>query len=211
MYDYIVVSHLTCLYGRVVALDDVSVDIPLGNVTALTGPNGSGKSTLLEVLAGTLVPKKGVIEGLPSSVAYVPQRSQVPDQLPITVRRCVEMGSWSKRSKSDANLIDIVLEQLQIANLQNRLIGELSGGQRQRTLIAQGLVQQANLLLLDEPLAGIDKTTSELISTVIEQERARGTTIVMATHDPVQAEQSDRVLLLEHGRLSAWEGVEENR
>lgn len=205
MLHAITVHSLTCAYNRVTALKGVTAEFPPGLVTALVGGNGSGKSTLLEAIAGTLIPVSGTITGIPQSTAFVPQRSRVSDQLPITVRRTVEMGRWFHRGAlrrlhaEDHKIVDLMLERLDIKDLSHRRIGELSGGQRQRALIAQGLAQQAPLLLLDEPLSGIDSYATDLINDVIAEERARGTTIILATHDPRQAKLADQVIALERG------------
>lgn len=207
MSHYITVRNLTCTYNKVTALRDISVKFERGTVTALIGGNGSGKSTLLEAIAGTLTPVAGTIEGVPDNVAFVPQRSRVPEQLPVTVRATAEMGRWRDRglfgrlSNKDRELVDATLARLSIDDLAGRTLSELSGGQRQRALIAQGLTQQAPLLLLDEPLAGLDTHATDLINQVIDRERDHGTTVILATHDPGQAARADQVITLERGEV----------
>ncbi|TSI19707.1 zinc ABC transporter ATP-binding protein AztA [Brevibacterium aurantiacum] len=208
MDNPITLTNLSAHYGAHLALDQITLAAPLGRVTALVGANGSGKSTVLMALAGLLRPTHGSISGLPSAVAFVPQRSSAPDHLPITVRQVVAMGRWSARGLfarlggDDQRIVDDCLAQLRIDDLASRRLGSLSGGQRQRTLVAQGLAQRADLLLLDEPLAGIDARATEDITLAIDSERSRGATIVMATHERTQAARADHVVHLRQGALA---------
>lgn len=207
MGNPITIANLTCHYGGHLAVNQVSLTAPWGQVTALVGVNGSGKSTVLMALAGLLRPTSGAISGRPSSIAFVPQRSSAPDHLPITVRQVVAMGRWGSRGpfarldEEDRGIINDCLGRMRIGELASRRLGSLSGGQRQRALVAQGLAQRPELLLLDEPLAGIDVQAAEDIAAAIEAERRRGVTIVMATHEPTQAERADNVVALHGGGL----------
>lgn len=208
MNNQITISDLRCHYGAHLALDGVTLTAPHGRITAFVGPNGSGKSTALMALAGLLQPSSGSISGLPETVAFVPQRSSASDHLPITVKQAVAMGRWRSRgffarlNVDDRLIVDNCLTRLRIDDLASRRLGSLSGGQRQRALVAQGLAQRAELLLLDEPLAGIDVEAAEDIGAAIESERDRGVTIVMATHDRTQAERADHVVRLDRGALT---------
>ncbi|NJC56031.1 zinc ABC transporter ATP-binding protein AztA [Brevibacterium marinum] len=209
MGNPITVTNLTCHHGGHPAVDTVSLSAAPGQVTALVGANGSGKSTVLMALAGLLRPTSGVISGRPGSIAFVPQRSSAPDHLPITVRQVVAMGRWNLRGpfarlgEDDRAVIDDCLGRVRIHDLASRRLGSLSGGQRQRALVAQGLAQHSELLLLDEPLAGVDVRAAEDIAAAIESERSRGTTIVMATHESTQAERADHVVRLHQGGPTA--------
>jgi len=172
------------------ALRGVDVDVLGGRLTVLVGPNGSGKSTLLGVLAGTHRDVEGQV-ALPASgtTAFVVQRSAVTDRLPITVRETVAMGRWGSLGawrplgRRDRSVVDDCLEALDVADLARRPLAALSGGQRQRVLVAQGLARQADLLLLDEPTAGVDAAATALIRAAVDAELARGATVVEATHD----------------------------
>lgn len=207
MGNPITVAHLTCHHGNHLAVKEVSLTADPGHVTALVGANGSGKSTLLLALAGLLRPTSGTISGRPASIAFVPQRSTAPDHLPITVGQTVAMGRWGSRGPltrldgEDRDIIDDCLIRLRIGDLSSRRLGSLSGGQRQRALIAQGLAQRPELLLLDEPLAGIDVRAAEDIADAIDSERRRGATVVVATHERAQAEHADHVIRLDQGAL----------
>ena len=182
--------RVTARHDGAVALDDVSVDVPRGRLTVLVGPTGSGTSTLLGVLAGTHDDVSGTVE-LPRgrTTAVVVQRSAVTDRLPLTVRETVAMGRWGERGawrplrRSDRAIVDESLEALDIADLAGRPLASLSGGQRQRALVAQGLARRAELLLLDEPTAGVDAAATAAIRRAVDAELARGATVVEATHD----------------------------
>ncbi|AOP55163.1 zinc ABC transporter ATP-binding protein AztA [Brevibacterium aurantiacum] len=209
MDNPITITNLSAHYGAHLAVKGVSLTAVPGQVTALVGANGSGKSTVLMALAGLLRPTSGTISGRPASIAFVPQRSTAPDHLPITVRQTVAMGRWAscgpltRLGGEDRRIINDCLARLRISDLASRRLGSLSGGQRQRALVAQGLAQRPELLLLDEPLAGIDIHAAVDIAEAIDSERNRGATIVMATHERAQAERADHVVRLEQGVLAA--------
>ncbi|WP_345596178.1 zinc ABC transporter ATP-binding protein AztA, partial [Streptomyces marokkonensis] len=193
--------------GRPV-LRQLSSHIPALAMTALIGPNGSGKSTLLGVLAGVIDATSGQLryaQGRPP--AFVPQRGAVGDALPLTARQTVEMARWEERglrqrlTRQDRTVVDSSMERLGVADLAARQLGELSGGQRQRVLIAQGLAQQSDLLLLDEPTTGLDPEARERITSLLTELVADGTTVVQATHDLEAARSADACMLLSDGRL----------
>jgi manganese transport system ATP-binding protein len=205
MVPAVVARGLTVARGQRLALDGVDLVLDQGTVTALVGPNGSGKSTLLHAIAGLVEPARGELTVLGVSarsarprVAYVLQRTRLNGVLPISVREVVAMGSWRRPGGRAAQraAVDGALAQLDLAGLADRQLVELSGGQRQRALVAQGLVQDAELLLLDEPLAGLDAPSAAAIAAVLTAERLRGRTVVFATHDLADAERADNVVLL---------------
>ena len=199
-----------CLrFGAVEALHDVSLTVPRGTSVAVIGPNGSGKSTLLGVISGLLTPQEGTVRVLGRSVprarhhvAHVLQSTQVRAEVPLTVREAVRMGTYAtlglvgRGGAAARTRVERALERLGIADLAERQLPELSGGQRQRVFVAQGLVQEADVLLLDEPVAGLDPPTQEIVARVIHDERAAGRTVITTTHDVGAAASHDRVLLL---------------
>ncbi len=194
--------------GRPV-LQQLSARIPRLATTALVGPNGSGKSTLLSVLAGVIRPTSGELRHDGNRPpAFVPQRGAVGDTLPLTVRQTVEMGRWGERgpwrrlTRRDHATVDATLDRLGIGDLASRQLGELSGGQRQRTLIAQGLTQESDLLLLDEPTTGLDPEARTRIGALLTALVADGVTVVHATHDLEVARRADACLLLQDGHLA---------
>lgn len=200
-------------YGSSVALDRSAFLIPQGKVTAVIGPNGSGKSTLLNAIAGLLEPIAGTID-VPARatgtrrLAYVLQTTKVNDALPITVREVVTMGRYAgsgslrRLSKEDRQAVATAMERTGITAIAGKHLHELSGGQRQRVFVAQGLAQDHDLLLLDEPLTGIDLPTAQAIDEVIHDELTRGCTVILTTHDLSEAGVADYVLLLS-GRVVA--------
>lgn len=203
------VEALRVTYGARVALDDVSFSLTAGQATSLIGPNGSGKSTLLHAIAGLRRPAAGrvmVLGAEPADVrprlAYVLQATTTGEHLPVTVREAVAMGRYAHRgalgrlTRDDRRLVDEALERLDLGPLSRRHLRELSGGQRQRVFVAQGLVQQADVLLLDEPLAGLDLASQQAILATVAEERDRGVTVVTSTHDLSEAAGADHLVLL---------------
>ena len=192
---------VTVSYGSRPALSDITIQLPVGSVTALIGPNGSGKTTLLHVLAGLITPDSGAVEG-PDRVAYMPHQHGIGMWMPLTVREVIGMGLYRLRglfgrlTAADRGRVRDVAELLEVADLLGRQFGELSTGQRQRVLMAQAIVQEADLLLLDEPITGLDMASQTRILEVIETERARGAIVVLSTHHLDEARHCDHVLLL---------------
>ena len=194
------------------AVAGATFHIPRGAVTALIGPNGAGKSTLMNAVAGLISPRQGTLDvpALRSSrgVAYVLQATRANENLPITVRDAVTMGRYAsagllrRLGPDDRQAIDLAMEALAIADLANRPLRELSAGQRQRAFVAQGLAQQAEVLLLDEPITGLDLVSRQHILEAIVAERAAGHAVVVSTHDLADAAAADHLLLLA-GRVVA--------
>jgi zinc/manganese transport system ATP-binding protein len=200
------VHDLHVRHGEIHALRGVSLELRGGEVLALAGRNGSGKSTLLSVIAGILPPASGtVLRGRP--VAFVVQRSEVPDALPLTVRDVVRMGRWAQRgawrrlTRQDHAIVAESIAALGLGGLERRPLAGLSGGQRQRALVAQGLAQRAGILLLDEPTVGLDDEARLLIDAAIAREAGRGVAVVHATHDAEVIRLADRVIRLESGTV----------
>jgi manganese transport system ATP-binding protein len=206
-------ERVTLAHGANVALDDATFSLPAGRATAIIGPNGSGKSTLLHAIAGLHEPKEGTLE-VDAAVAYVPQHLHANEQLPISAREVVTMGryaargAWGRLRADDRAAIDRAMERTHVADLARRQLGELSGGQRQRVLVAQALAQEATVLLLDEPLTGLDLPSQERILDVIAEERDAGTTVVASTHSLTEASGADHLLLLA-GRVVAEGSADE--
>lgn len=206
-------TDLVVAYGDDVALSRSTFTIPPGVVTAMIGPNGSGKSTLLNAIAGLVEPRSGAIEvsaraGGAHRIAYVLQTNKINDSLPVSVREVVAMGryatlgSYRRLSATDRDAVADAMERTGITDLASRHLTELSGGQRQRVFVAQGLAQDHDLLLLDEPLTGVDLTTAQSIDEAIHEEVDRGCTVILTTHDMSEAQAADHVVLLS-GRVVA--------
>ncbi|PRY65880.1 zinc/manganese transport system ATP-binding protein [Glaciihabitans tibetensis] len=198
---------VTVIYDDRVSLDDVTIEFASGQMTAVAGSNGSGKSTLLGAIAGVVPLSAGTVELDGARVAYVAQRSSVPDHLPLSVRQVVEMGRWSQRgawrrlTRDDRDIVASSIAAVGLEGFERRPLSALSGGQRQRALVAQGLAQRAQILLLDEPTAGLDNEACELIALALAAETLRGATVIHATHDSDVINAADRVLRLERGRF----------
>ncbi|UNZ16084.1 zinc ABC transporter ATP-binding protein AztA [Streptomyces sp. 891-h] len=204
----VALHQVTAGYPRRPVLRQLTAAVPRSATTAVVGPNGSGKSTLLSVLAGVHPLTSGALHrSRTSRPCFVVQRSAVADTLPLTVRETVAMGRWAHRgawrrlTARDRSVVDASMERLGILELAGRQLGELSGGQRQRALVAQGLAQEADLFLLDEPTTGLDLAARQSITDVLRAAATQGVTVVQATHDLDAARASDHCLLLGDGRL----------
>jgi ABC-type Mn2+/Zn2+ transport system ATPase subunit len=200
-------SGLAAGYGRTVAIEDIDFEIPAGQRVALLGPNGGGKTTLLRVLLGELRPMWGMVD-VRARCATVPQTERSRLDFPVSALEVALMGSlprlpWWRRPRSvDRRAAQTALERVGVGERANDTFGELSGGQRQRVLIARGLVQDAGLLLLDEPFAGLDVPAARGLESLISELAAGGRGIVIATHDLGQARRWDLVLCLNRHQIA---------
>ena len=203
------VNDLSVRFNGVTALDRVSFTLPQGTSAAVIGPNGAGKTTLFRVIAGTLTPSSGSVQvygdqpGGHVCIAHVPQRSRVDWDFPASVSDVVMMGRVRKiglfrwPTRADWNYVSDAMQRVGVGDLANRQIGELSGGQQQRVFLAQALAQEAELVLMDEPLTGLDVPSQEAIFQILDELKRDGTTVMIATHDlNLAAERFDRVLML---------------
>lgn len=196
-------------YDRRPVVGDMTFALVPGELMVLIGTNGSGKSTLLKTLAGMLAPLSGEISvlgqkpgALPSRVALLPQHPVSSHTLPLRAEDVVEMGRFAhlgllKRSTpTDRVIVDESMARTGVREFAQYPLRDLSGGQQQRTHLAQVLARQAEVLLLDEPTAGLDVNGRQTVAKLISQERVRGVTVVMATHEISDAETADTVMLL---------------
>ena len=190
------IADLSVNYGKVCALEEITLETQCGNNVALIGPNGAGKSTLMKAMAGLLNPASGRIEwrGEPlaqatAEIAYLAQREEVDWHFPLTVRGLVEMGRfphvgwWRRFKRQDTETVNAALEMMQLEDLGTRQISALSGGQQQRAFIARALAQEAHVLLLDEPFTGLDQPSQELLSELLRNLTASGRLIIASHHD----------------------------
>ncbi len=198
--DCLVLRDVSVGYQRKVVLKGVQADIRRGQVIGVVGPNGGGKTTLLKAVLGLAPVASGSITlfGRPASkmrshMAYVPQREVVDWDFPVTVHDVVMMGRYPRTrglrrpGRHDRAVVDSMLARMEMADHRETQIGQLSGGQQQRVFLARALAQEADLLLLDEPMNGIDASTQEVILQVIEEQRLAGKIVLLATHDLVSA------------------------
>ncbi|MBS3181373.1 MULTISPECIES: metal ABC transporter ATP-binding protein [Leucobacter] len=198
MKTSISVEHVTVRYGDVVALDDASLEVAAGRVTGLIGMNGSGKSTLFKSIMGAVRPELGsvLIDGMAPAaarssgrVAYVPQSEDVDWAFPISVRDVVMMGRYGRLGvtrrprAADRAAVEQALARVELAELGDRQIGALSGGQKKRAFVARCIAQDSELLLLDEPFAGVDQRSEAMIVRLLRELAAAGRTVLVSTHD----------------------------
>ncbi len=200
-------------YGGRCALENVSLRLGAGERIAVVGPNGAGKSTMFKVIAGTHSPSAGTVRFYGSDpdrhvcIAYIEQHADINWRFPATVEDVVAMGRIARVGylryprRRDRAIVADAMEQVAIADLRHRQIGELSGGQRRRVFIARALAQEAEIMLLDEPYAGLDADASRMLSDTLDSIR-EPIAVMVATHDLGVAEHLGRVLLL-HRRVVA--------
>ncbi|CAM4178711.1 metal ABC transporter ATP-binding protein [Vibrio neonatus] len=185
-------NDLVIGYQNKAVCHSISGQVKLGSLSAIVGPNGVGKSTLLKTLCGLIPAISGTtsLENVDKKgIAWLPQKSNIDQDFPINVFEVVSMGCWPRKSifrrlsKKDMQNVDWALEQVGITELKKTSINCLSGGQFQRMLFARLLVQDAPIMLMDEPFAGIDEDTQMLILNLILELHRKGKTIVAVLHD----------------------------
>ncbi|MBT5753628.1 MAG: zinc ABC transporter ATP-binding protein AztA [Acidimicrobiales bacterium] len=203
MSTAIATMNLRVDFGQTVAIRDLSIGVPARSSLAVIGPNGSGKSTLLSVIAGTREPTAGSVEVYGQAAALVLQSTDVDKSLPITVEdtvgigRYASLGMFQRFGRADRDAVERSMHRLGITDLARRQLHELSGGQRQRAFVAQGIAQVADVLLLDEPVTGLDMSSRQVILDLIDEEVDDGKTVVVTTHSLDEARRCDLVLLLD--------------
>ena len=202
-------EKLSMRYESGYALEDASFSLQEGERVSIVGPNGAGKSTLLKIIAGVQKPTSGEIQifgHVPDghiSIAYVPQRNQDDWSFPVTVAdvammgRIGQMGLFRNPKSHDWDVVHQALDVVKLGHLAKRQIDELSGGQQQRMFIARALSQEAELMLMDEPMTGLDLPSQEDIFGILDELRARNVTLLVSLHDlKMASERFDRVILL---------------
>jgi len=196
------------------ALDDVSFELNTGERLAIVGPNGAGKSTLLQIIAGVLAPTEGQVHifgNVPRGhicIAYISQRNRVDWSFPVTVADVVMMGRvgqlglFRNPRASDWEIVNDALSVVRMSDLAKRQINQLSGGQQQRMFIARALAQQAELMLMDEPLTGLDANSQEEVFSILDELQAQSVTVMVSLHDlKMAAQRFDQVMLLNQRML----------
>ncbi len=213
----LVAAGVSFSYGHGRVLDGVTFEVATGEFVALAGPNGSGKSTLLRILLGQLRPAAGEVRifGVAPRelverwrIGYVPQRTEIVEDLPASVREVVAAGQvtrrgWWRRGLGDPAVLDGAMEAVGVAHLAGRRLSELSGGEQQRVLIAKALASGPELLILDEPVAGVDAESQGLFrDSLVWLARERHATVLLVSHElGAVAEDLDRLMVLKRGRI----------
>jgi ABC-type Mn2+/Zn2+ transport system ATPase subunit len=201
-------SGLSVGYGGAPAISDVGFTLGGGERMALLGPNGGGKTTLLRAMLAELAPIEGELS-VRARCATVPQTERSRLDYPVSALDVATMGAlsrlpwWRRPGRADREAARRALGRVGMESLAGETFGELSGGQRQRTLIARALVQDARVLLLDEPFTGLDRPGAELLDRLIATLAAEGRAVVVATHDLDQARRWDSVLCLNRRQIAA--------
>ena len=202
-------ENLSLGYESGPALLDVTFELHKGDRLAVVGPNGAGKSTLLKIIAGVLEPTQGKVYIYGNEpvghicVAYVPQRNQVDWNFPATVADVVmmgrigQMGLFRNPAQKDWDLVHQILEEIGLGDFVHRQISQLSGGQQQRMFIARSIAQEAELMLMDEPLTGLDVNSQEDIFQILDSLQQQGVTVLLSLHDlQLAAQRFNQVMLL---------------
>jgi zinc transport system ATP-binding protein len=214
----VAVDDVGFAYRDVPVLNGVSFTIEAGEFVALAGPNGSGKSTLIRILLGLLAAHRGRVElfGVAPNeledrwrIGYVPQRPAVAEFLPATVAEVIAAGRltqhrwWRRPTAVDHAAVDEALDAVALSDLRNRRLSELSGGQQQRAFIGKALAARPELLVLDEPTAGVDAEAQRRFRDALVATRDRGGAVLLVSHElGAVADDLDRVLLVRQGRIA---------
>lgn len=203
-------SELTLGYSGAPIVNSLSFELAAGDVLAVVGHNGSGKSTLIKTLLGVIPPVSGSFvwpSGRPQTIAYLGQRTEFDGRFPIRVRDLAAMGAWrglgllGRFGKNEHNLIETALQRTNIAHLADYPLHVLSAGQLQRALFARAMVQNAPLILLDEPFAAIDQTTEADLLQLIDIWASEGRAVILVLHDlSAVLQHCNKALLLGEGR-----------
>jgi ABC-type Mn2+/Zn2+ transport system ATPase subunit len=200
-------SELAVGYGGRAAIEGVTFDLPKGRRLALLGPNGGGKTTLLRAMLGDLDPLRGSLR-VEARCGVVPQTERSRLDYPVSALDVALMGSlsrlawWRRPGRTERKAAHEALAAVGLDGLAGATFGELSGGQRQRVLVARALVQDAGLLLLDEPFSGLDSDSARRLEELISQLADQGRGVIVATHDLEQARRFDLVLCLNHRQIA---------
>lgn len=206
------VDNLTVSYRQHPALHHISGQFAPGSLTAVIGPNGSGKSTLLKSIMGLLKPAGGRVrvDTLPKRIAYLPQMTEIDRSFPLQVRDCVLLGCWSALGAwggVNADMLaraDAAIHAVGLEGFEQRTVGSLSSGQFQRVLFARLMVQDADLILLDEPFNAMDSRTTAALLGLVKQWHAQGRTVIAVLHDDAQVRQHFGQAVLLARELVAW-------
>lgn len=202
-------DHVSFSYPDSTVLNDVSLTIQDGEYIGILGPNGGGKSTFLKLTLGLLKPTSGKITLTNKKISYIAQTTSISDSsFPATVYEIVSLGLVKNSfflKKEDKNKINDILKELDLYQFKNRLVNELSGGQLQRVKIAKALIKDPDLIVLDEPDAGMDEQAHNNLVSIINKLHNERKSIIFVSHHPHDLEKADKIYFIEQGQILTYE------
>ncbi len=214
------VSHITKTFGPIKAVDDVSFTVEKGEIFGLLGPNGAGKTTLIRIMLDIFKPDRGEVailggpmnEGKKNLIGYMPEERGLYQDIPL--ERClVYLGSLKGMPPAEASrCVGEYLERFDLAAYKRKNVKELSKGMQQKAQLIATLLHRPELLIIDEPFGGLDPVNTQMVKDLLREQRDRGVTIIMSTHQMHQVEElCDRIVLIDHGRVMLYGGLEDIR
>jgi len=209
--DAIIAENLTYRYSELLAVDHINFKVAEGEILGFLGPNGAGKSTTVKVLTGQLQPKEGKVTVLGIDIARDPEKVQAQIGVCFEMTNLYEKMSAEENLKLFARLFGVphfdagaLLQRVGLAGRERDRVEEYSKGMKQRLMVARAMVNRPSILFLDEPTDGLDPASAENIRKVILEERERGATVFLTTHDMMEADKlSDRVGFIDQGKIVA--------
>ncbi len=213
-------SHISKSFGSLKAVDDVSFDVEKGEIFGLLGPNGAGKTTAIRVLLDIFKPESGKVsimggpmtEAKKDRIGYMPEERGMYQDIPLD--RCLSyLASLKGLSPTDSQgRISTYLERFDLESSRHKKVKELSKGMQQKAQLITTLVHEPELIIIDEPFSGLDPVNTQMVKDLLCEQRARGATILMSTHQMHQVEElCDRLVLIDHGRTVLYGGLNEIR
>ena len=202
------IQHLNKYIGKQHVLRDVNLTIGDGEVIGLLGPNGAGKSTLMKIMVGVWDPSEGKVE-VPSSVGYLPEQNPLYEDMFIREYLRFFVGLRVKDQQSENQIVEQLIERVGLTPEANKKVGQLSKGYRQRVGLAQAMIGNPELLILDEPTTGLDPNQLEDIRTLI-REMGKDRTVILSTHILQEVKQMcSRVIIIDHGEIKLDKPINE--
>ncbi|MFI5730954.1 ATP-binding cassette domain-containing protein [Kribbella sp. NPDC051587] len=207
------VKNITVAYGDLIAVDDVSFDVPPGFVLAVSGPSGAGKSSLLWAIAGAVEVGTGKVEvdglvigGRPAAAAHgvvlIPQGNGLARVLTARENLTIPLLANGKDPDETYVVVESALKAVGLEESGDHLVEELSGGEQQRVAVARGIAQQGRVILADESTSELDSTNRERVLDLLRSQANQGTAVVIATHDPTVADAADGHAVMDEGHLT---------
>jgi ABC-2 type transport system ATP-binding protein len=213
-------SHISKSFGTLKAVDDVSFDVEKGEIFGLLGPNGAGKTTAIRVLLDIFKPDTGTVsilggpmtEAKKDKIGYMPEeRGMYQD---ISLERClIYLGTLKGLSPSEAQVRMVTyLKKFDLESSRQKKVKELSKGMQQKAQLITTLIHEPDLVIIDEPFSGLDPVNTQMVKDLLREQRDKGVTILMSTHQMHQVEElCDRIVLIDHGHTVLYGGLDEVR